>query len=234
MTDKHLFFDLDRTLWDFDTNSKETLQELFLELKINEHIDHFDRFYHQYVETNASLWKLYGSGKMTKDMLRDERFRSTLKIFQLTDEDLVKQLSDAYVERSPKKTALFPFAQDTLDQLQKDGYHMHIITNGFQEVQFTKLENCGLIHFFKEIVCSEEIGINKPNPEIFHHCMKKAGVTAKNSVMIGDDLQVDIMGAHNAGMHAVHFDPSSNKPATDVHQISCLSELPAKLTWVLR
>lgn len=234
MTDKHLFFDLDRTLWDFDTNSKQTLHELFFELNIHEKIDLFEQFHDTYVETNAALWKLYGAGKMTKDKLRDERFRSTLHAFQIPDENLVQQISNAYVERSPKKTILFPHAHDTLQQLATDGFHMHIITNGFKEVQFTKLENCGLIHFFKEIICSEEIGINKPNVEIFQYSMKKAGVSAENAVMIGDDLHVDVLGANQAGMHAIHFDPDKQLSIPDMHQINCLSELPMKLTWVLR
>lgn len=235
MKSKHLFFDLDRTLWDFETNSEIALNTLFHNLKLHESIENFSTFHDYYKHNNAKLWKLYGEGKLAKEVLRDERFRITLEQFNVLDPNIVKYISDGYVEISPQQTALFPNTIETLHDLQKEGFNMHIITNGFKEVQFTKLEKSGLNQFFDVIVCSEDVGQNKPAAAIFHHALNEAMAHTNDSVMIGDDYEVDIIGALNFGMKAVLFDPKNDQQHyIDIHRICALNELPERLPWVMR
>jgi putative hydrolase of the HAD superfamily len=235
MGTQHLFFDLDRTLWDFERNSEIALNELFSSLKLEDKIDNFHTFHSVYKEKNALLWKQYGLGVITKETLREERFRATLNHFNIDVPSLTSQLSDGYVELSPQQTALFPKTIETLEILKKEGYNMHIITNGFKEVQHIKLKNSALEHYFDVIVCSEDIGKNKPSPEIFHHSLKNANAKAVNSVMIGDDYEIDILGALGAGMKAVLFDPNrTHHHEEGNHWISELAELPGKLPWIFR
>jgi putative hydrolase of the HAD superfamily len=144
-------------------------------------------------------------------------------------------MSDGYVEISPQQTALFPGTIETLHYLQKEGFNMHIITNGFKEVQFVKLEKSRLKQFFDVIVCSEDIGQNKPAAAIFKHSLSHAKAHPNDSVMIGDDYEVDIAGALNFGMKAVLFDPKNEQQHyTDIHRICQLNELPERLPWVMR
>ena len=235
MTNKHLFFDLDRTLWDFEKNSEIALNKLFYSLDLDALVSDFETFHSIYKEKNAALWKLYGAGKLEKDVLRDERFRVTLESFEVNNSKLVKNLSDGYVELSPMQTALFPNAIETLDALEKDGYAMHIITNGFKEVQHIKLKNSQLEKYFDVIVCSEDVGKNKPSPDIFHYSMQQANAKAIDSVMIGDDYEVDVLGALNVGMQGIHFDPDKNHTKQEGHHlIHELNEIPTILPWILR
>jgi len=232
-SDCHLFFDLDRTLWDFDRNSELALRQLFSEEELEAKIGGFEHFHKQYVYQNAHLWKLYGKGIIKKEELRYERFRVTLKHFKIKDEALVKRLSDAYVHISPRQTALFPKAIETLKELANMGFKLHIITNGFQEVQFVKLENCGLRAFFDVVVCSEFVGKNKPDLAIFKYAMNQANAKAEKSVMIGDDYHVDIAGALRAGMQGIWFDPSAKNQFNYENTISELALLPEMLPKLL-
>jgi putative hydrolase of the HAD superfamily len=233
MTNKHLFFDLDRTLWDFEKNSEIALFKLFHELGLNEAIDSFENFHTNYKVNNAYLWKEYGAGRLSKGNLRNDRFRITLEQFDVKDIDLVNKISDGYVELSPQQTALFPKTHETLDYLQKEGYNMHIITNGFKEVQYIKLNKSELDHYFDVIVCSEDVGQNKPSPAIFKHSLNAANAKAIDSVMIGDDYEVDIVGAQNYGMFGILFDPENSfKHFQDQHRIQSLDELPVLLPFI--
>lgn len=230
---KHLFFDLDRTLWDFEKNSELALHELFHSLELDKNIPDFEEFHVAYKQKNAELWKLYGSGKLTKEELRTSRFKVTLEAFGVRDPAIINQMSDGYVEISPKQTALFPGAIQTLSELQKSGFAMHIITNGFKEVQYIKLENSGLAPFFDAVICSEEVGKNKPSPDIFHFALKKAGASSVKSVMIGDDPEVDIYGALNAGLKGILFDPyDENLKYEELLRVRHLEEIPEILPWI--
>lgn len=204
---KHIFFDLDRTLWDFEKNSEQALNMLYEDLKLGNHIKDFDTFFKSYKKINAKLWNSYGSGKITKAVLRVKRFEDTLKSFQVDAPDIANQLAEGYVAISPRQTNIFPNTHETLQDLKKEGMELHIITNGFKEVQFIKLENCGLLNYFDVIICSEDVGKNKPAPEIFTHTMNLANAKPEESVMIGDDLRVDVQGAERVGMTGVLFDP---------------------------
>jgi putative hydrolase of the HAD superfamily len=234
-SNRHLFFDLDRTLWDFEKNSQQALRILYSELGLKEKIPNFYDFYNKYKNVNTDLWVLYGRGKLSKEQLRTTRFEKTLHKFGIVDEDLNLKLNEGYIELSPNQTNIFPHAIETLTDLKNDGFKMHIITNGFKEVQYRKLKNCGFEAFFDIIVCSEEVGKNKPAPEVFHHAMQKANAIPSNSVMIGDDLRVDIVGGANAGMHTILFDPNKKyrKHCSD-YQISSLNQIPEILPWIFR
>lgn len=230
---KHVFFDLDRTLWDFETNSKNALAQLFVEHELGSFIKSFDSFYNAYKETNARLWNSYGKGKISKEVLRVKRFEDTLRQYQYFDKELAVRLGDEYVAISPHQTVLFPNAKETLESLANANYRLHIITNGFKEVQSIKLQHSGIIAYFDVVLCSEEVGMNKPDPRVFRHAMERSGAKPEESVMIGDDFKVDILGAVSAGMDAVLFDPHLNyKPGTHEWQVNDLSQIPGMLTWI--
>jgi putative hydrolase of the HAD superfamily len=235
MKDYHLFFDLDHTLWDFEKNSKSALKQIFKETGLHEKIESFSSFHGVYKNNNRLLWRQYGSGKLTKEILRTKRFEDTLKYFNIDDKVLIEDLSSAYLSVSPYQKNLFPNALETLAYLQKEKYQMHIITNGFREVQHIKLREAGLAPFFDIVVCSEDVGVNKPNPLVFNHALDRAGATKIKSVMIGDDYEVDYLGALSAGMKAIFFNHRGvKKSRKDDDTIHHLNELPEKLTWVLR
>lgn len=222
---KHIFFDLDRTLWDFETNSKKALNHIFHEYKLALHFNHFEQFHHTYLKVNADLWKKYGKNKISKQELRNTRFLKTLQQHQVYDETLAATISDAYINLSPKQTQLFPNAIETLQELKNRGYQLHIITNGFEEVQYIKLAESKLRPFFDVIVCSEHIGINKPDKRIFIHALELANAKSEESIMVGDDLQIDILGANQVGIEAILFDPYKKHKSKAFRVIRDLNEL---------
>jgi putative hydrolase of the HAD superfamily len=221
-------------LWDFDKNSEFALREILKEEKLEKVCGNFNNFHQKYVQENKRLWHDYGLGLLSKEVLRYERFYQTLLLFNMDDLDLAKRMGDAYVDLSPRQTQLFPNAKETLNELQNIGFQMHIITNGFSEVQYIKLENCGLIKFFDVIVCSEIIGKNKPDPLIFSHALSKAKANAHNSLMIGDDYHADINGAIQSGMQAILFDPHEKEKTNFEYVIKDLSEIPSLSIQLLR
>ena len=233
LSDKHVFFDLDRTLWDFDLNSKNALLEIFEELNLNKIFQTFDRFYNAYVAQNSRLWSLYVDGELSQEILRYERFNATLKQFNVDNVEMAKKMGVMYVTISPLQKKLFPGTVACLEELKSIGFQLHIITNGFEEVQYIKLENCGLDVFFDVVVCSESVGKNKPAREIFQYALQEVGCRAENALMIGDDFRADISGALNSGMKAIHFDPSGVSKESFPHTCQNLSELPQMVTQLL-
>ena len=233
-SDRHLFFDLDRTLWDFDANSEFALRTILEQEKLLDACHGFEHFHKVYRNKNAALWKKYGQGKLAKEALRYERFRATLKVYGLHDEDQIKRIGDAYVEISPRQTRLFPNAIEVLTDLKTMGFTLHIITNGFTEVQYEKLNNCLLSPFFDVVVCSEHIGYNKPHQKIFKHALDLAGAKPENSLMVGDDYHADIAGALQSGMQAIWFEPNLRNTLKFEHRIYDLNEVPQKAAMLLR
>jgi len=209
---QHIFFDLDRTLWDFDTNSKLALQHIFndhdIEAKSNKP---FDKFYKTYKSVNEFYWKQYRYGNIDKETLRSIRFTRTLESLGIKDPILGAKLGEDYISTSPYQTELFPNTVSTLKYLQGKEYAMHIITNGFREVQRIKMANSGIDTFFDQVVISDEFGKNKPHPSIFHHALNLAGATAENSIMIGDSIEADLMGAKGVNMDQIYFNPNGFK-----------------------
>lgn len=227
---KHIFFDLDHTLWDFDTNSKNTIVEIFETFELKQKgIFNFEQFYQTYHPINDQFWYLYHHQKVTKQELRIGRFRETLSRFSIDDEKLAEAIAEFYLTQSPLKQALFPHTHETLTYLQSR-YTLHIITNGFKEVQYQKIANAGLQQYFRNTVISEEIGFQKPSKEIFEHTMQLSAAAKNECLMIGDNIQTDIDGAMNAGIDAVLFNPKKKwHKAKPTFEINCLSELSSLL-----
>jgi putative hydrolase of the HAD superfamily len=223
---QHLFFDLDLTLWDLDKNSSETLSELFIELGVKEkyNID-FPVFFETYKHHNEMLWDQYRKGIVEKEELRILRFQMTLRQFGIEDNVIATEMGHGYVARSPLKTNLVPFAKEVLGFL-KQKYNLHIITNGFEEVQMVKLENSGIRQYFEQVITYESSGYKKPDKRIFHYSLYRAKAKSKKSIMIGDHLEIDILGAKNAGLDQIYFNPLKLAHKQHVtYEIDCLSKL---------
>ena len=199
---KDVFFDLDHTLWDFDKNSKHTFKKILVDNEIN--ID-INVFLETYGPINTDYWKLYRENNISKDKLRYGRLNDTFKVLNIDiSTKIIYKLSDDYI----KHLSSFNFLIDDTIQVLKyldSRYKLHIITNGFQEVQNLKLINSGINHFFKTITNSEMAGVKKPNQKIFQLAINKARTDFDSSIMIGDNLDADIHGALNSGMDAILF-----------------------------
>jgi putative hydrolase of the HAD superfamily len=222
----HLFFDLDRTIWDYETNSYETLVDLWNIHLANESPKPVQEFIQIFREENAQLWDLFTANKIDKEFLRKERFRRSISRLGIDDQNLGLLMEDHYLEHTPSKKRLLPGAFETLEVLSKN-FTLHIITNGFEDVQHFKLRNCGIDHFFKEVITSDGAGSRKPNREIFDYALELSGAHADESVMIGDDPTIDIAGALDAGWKntiLVNTMKLAN-PFSQAHEVESLPEL---------
>ncbi len=208
---KHIFFDLDRTLWDFDAAAEVAFERIYEQYDLKSlGIPSAHEFHEVYHPLNERLWELYREDKITKDNLNRTRFVLPLEHYGIHDTDLADHLSEDYVYWSPRIVRLVPGTMELLDYL-KPKYHLHLITNGFQEVQHTKLSGSGIEPYFETLTVSEEVGVKKPNPEIFHYALRKANATAEESIVIGDEMAVDINGARAAGIDQIFFNPSGKE-----------------------
>jgi len=222
----HLYFDLDHTLWDTDKNSEESLNQLFKDFSLQDlGIPSFTDFMDKYKSHNERLWGLYAENKIGKDAVRVHRFMHTFQDFGIHNQEKAHQLAEEFVKITPSKKNLISGAIELLEAL-KGNYKLAIITNGFKESQHIKMAASGLDVFFDDVFISEEIGINKPDPGIFHYVMKKTGATSpEQCIMVGDTYQTDIVGANSAGMHAIHLNPMSESVSHDSDQITTVQHL---------
>ncbi len=223
MSIKHVFFDLDHTLWDFETNSAKAYEICFIE----NHIDiDLKEFLGKYIDINFNYWKLYREEKVTKEALKYGRLREAFDAINFTISDaLINQIAVKYLEYLPKFNTLFDGTIEILEYLQPK-YKLHIITNGFSEVQHHKMEQAGIKQYFTELITSESVGVKKPNPKIFNFALNKASAKAHNSMMIGDSFEADIQGAIHVGMRAIHFNPEAKKfPIHHKYEIMHLNEI---------
>jgi putative hydrolase of the HAD superfamily len=227
MAYKDLFFDLDHTLWDFETNSRETIQELYNTHRLAElGIVDFDGFYNTYSAHNHRLWDRYTKGFIKQEELRWKRVYLSLLDFKVANETLAKEMSQAYLEILPNKKHLFPYTIEILEYLKQKDYKMHLITNGFESVQFKKIKNSGIADYFIEVITSESSNSLKPQKEIFEYALKNANATVAESIMIGDNESADIQGGKNVGMDTIfvnHIQTTPTIPAT--YTITHLKEL---------
>ena len=227
MAYKDLFFDLDHTLWDFETNSKETIQELYITHRLADlGIVDFDGFYSTYSAHNHRLWDRYTKGFIKQEELRWKRVYLSLLDFKVANEPLAKAMSQTYLEILPNKTHLFPYTIEILEYLKQKEYKMHLITNGFESVQFKKIKNSGLADYFIEVITSEASNSLKPQKEIFEYALKNAKASVNESIMIGDNESADIQGGINIGMDTIfvnHIQVVPTVPAT--YTITHLKEL---------
>lgn len=227
---KHLFFDLDHTLWDFEANSRLTLAELYQTMDLEKKgIHDFDLFHKNYLLHNDKLWDRYRKGFIKVDELRWKRFWLTLLDFKIGDEKLAHELGVRFLESLPTRTLLFPGAVEVLDYLVAKNYDLHLITNGFEKTQHSKLKHSGIDKYFVEVITSEGSNSLKPHKEIFDYAIQRAKADPLHSIMIGDDPEVDIKGAMNAGIDQVfvnHVEKKIDfKPTFEVKSLGELKEI---------
>jgi putative hydrolase of the HAD superfamily len=227
---KHLFFDLDHTIWDFDKNAEEALHELYVQYGLKELGLHSpDLFIETYTRHNHRLWAEYHIGKITKAELREARFKQTFLDLGLHPEVIPVGFEEAYVKLCPTKTNLFPDAHEALQYLHSK-YILHLISNGFQESTELKIRGTSIGGYFQNVIISEVVGVNKPDKAIFEHALGLAGAVKNESLMIGDSLEADVYGALNFGMDAIYFNPAGLDRPEDVPvQITHLKELTLML-----
>ncbi len=223
---RHLFFDLDYTLYDFAASSLQTLEELYDKFRLKDKgIPSRKKFIEQYHFRNEKLWDDYRKGNITRNFLRINRWIRTLNDFGITDKGMAIELSDAYLDVCSRKSCLMDGTVEVLERLARH-YPLHLITNGFDYVQRTKLKVTGLEKYFQVVVTSEETGCLKPDKAIFEFAMKEAGARAEESVYIGDNWEVDILGARRAGMGQVLYNPKGHTyEEAATYEISSLPEL---------
>lgn len=220
---KHIFFDLDHTLWDFQANSDASYAEIFK--RRNFDLD-FEKFKNVYNPINALYWKKYRTEAVSKQELRYGRLKDTFDAMELlvSDKD-IDEIADEYIETLPKYNKLFDGAIEVLDYLKEKGYHMHMITNGFKEVQWKKCVNSEIDEYFQCFVTSESVGVQKPHPKVFNYAMNHAGATPEESVMIGDNQEADIEGALNCNMDAIFCNFDGQVLLQDCIEVKSLFEL---------
>lgn len=210
---RHLFFDLDHTLWDFEANAHATLSELYVSLHLkNKGVHDFDIFYRNYLAHNEKLWERYRNGYIKQEELRVKRMWLALLDFKIADDKLAEEMSVRFLSLLPTRTLLFPDTKETLQYLVNKNYSLHLITNGFEKTQHSKLKYSGLDIYFTEVITSEGSNSLKPQKEIFEFAFQKTGAKRGESIMIGDTIDVDILGAMNAGIDQVHVNHLTKEP----------------------
>lgn len=224
---KHLFFDLDHTLWDFEANSRQTLHEIFHSLQLGDRgVADFDEFHRHYLIHNDKLWERYRNGYIKVDELRWKRMWLTLLDFKIADEPLARTMDVRFLDALPSRNILFPYTLEILQYLTAKGYHLHLITNGFEKTQHSKLQHAGISHFFGEVITSEGSNSLKPHKEIFDYAMRITGADPASSIMLGDSIEVDIQGAINAGIDQVYINHLRVAPSVQpTYMVYSLKEL---------
>ena len=222
---QHVFFDLDHTLWDFEKNSALTFQEILPAAKVSVAIDYF---LNVYIPINFSYWKKYREEKVTKKELKYLRLKETFDALKISVEDeVIHHLADEYIAKLPNYNYVFDGTFEILKYL-KNKYQLHIITNGFEEIQTKKMKKSGIHDFFDVIITSESVGVKKPNKKVFEYALNKVNANASNCIMIGDNLEADIEGALNCGIQAIHFNSENSntipKNITSIHNLLDLKE----------
>ena len=223
---EHIFFDLDHTLWDFESNSAKAFGFIFNENNIEVDLAEFLSFY---TPINLKYWKLYREERVSKPVLRYKRLKESFDAlnYRISD-DHIDHLAKIYIDNLPNYNNLFEGTIEVLNYLFSK-YEMHIITNGFEEVQLLKLKKSEILHFFNKIITSESVGVKKPNPIIFNHALEITETTAEKSVMIGDNLEADIEGAQQIGMHTIFFNMHNTPVHNGTISISRLIEIKQHL-----
>lgn len=219
---EHVFFDLDHTLWDFEKNSELAFKEIFEKQKIAIEIDEFLKVY---TPINFRYWELYRNNSVSKEALRYGRLKESFDSLKFETEDAtINEIAHEYIEYLPKNNHLLEGSLELLEFF-KDKYRLHIITNGFEEVQHKKMKSSGIHEYFETITTSEEAGVKKPHPGIFQTAMEKSGADVSRSVMIGDNLEADIIGAHKFGLQVIYLNPENNLEQRQFPQVQKLKEL---------
>jgi len=227
---KNLFFDLDDTLWAFSLNARDTFEEMYHKYEYNRFFHSFSHFYELYQQRNTELWKEYENGGVSKEDLNRQRFLYPLEAVGAGNASLAKSFSDDFFLVIPTKRKLMPHAREVLTYLSSK-YHLYILSNGFRELQSHKMRSAGIDVFFEKVILSDDIGVLKPWPEIFHFALSATQSELRESLMIGDSWDNDIVGANRVGMHQVFYNVSGrgNLSFQPTYQISDLKELILRL-----
>lgn len=221
---RHIVFDLDHTLWDYERASEETLQELFDEYALYHYCEHFEIFLRVFRQVNHLLWQAYNQGQIGQEALRRVRF---VHIFERLGIplDRAEDFGKDYVLRCPHKPYTLPYVPEALKELQAQGYLLHVLTNGFADVQYIKLRAAGIESFFHTIVTACRAGAAKPQAGAFRYFLEHAGCRPEQCLMVGDNWEADVWGARQAGMHSLWYNPKRLAAPEAVPQIACFSEL---------
>lgn len=221
-----IFFDLDHTLWDFDKNSALTFENIFETHSIGVDLMEFLKVYEP---INLNYWKLYRNNQIDKESLRYRRLKESFDAIQMiVPDEIIYKLSEDYIINLPTFNHLFDGTLELLEYL-KPNYHLHIITNGFQEAQDKKMVQSKISNYFKTVTNSENAGVKKPNPIIFDFALNRALANKKTSVMIGDNIEADVLGALNFGMDAICFNYHGVEIDSSIKQVTNLKDLKAYL-----
>lgn len=211
---KSIFIDLDDTLWAFTENARDTFEEMYHQYRFERYFQSFDHFMKLYTPKNLELWELYGRHEISKDELNARRFSYPLLQVGVDDPALVKAYSDGFFAAIPYKRKLMPHAMEALEYLSGK-YRLYILSNGFRELQEQKMRSAGILHYFRKIVLSEDIGAHKPFPAIFNFAMSATQSEFRTSLMIGDNWKNDVAGARDVGMDQGYYCPDAEPSVLD-------------------
>ncbi len=227
---KHIFLDFDDTLYDTHGNADEALRELFEHFRLGDHFSSQEQFLTSYWKKNQEVWAQYSLGQISRQKLILDRFLYPLREGGIDDEKFALELNDWFLDRTAQKTGLVEGAKDLLEYL-KNSYHLHIISNGFTEVQYRKMKNSGVDHYFEQIILSEDVGVNKPDPRIFDFALEKTGAKREESIMIGDNYDTDITGAIRSGINQLFYNPKADFVPTilPTYEVRTLKEIESIL-----
>ena len=225
---KDLFIDFDDTLYDTYGNSVISLCETYEAYHLDRYFATPQVFYDAYWAANIDLWTRYSKGEITRPYLIVERFRRPLSVGEGLEvtEQLCLEMSDRFLDFCSSKSGVVEGAHQLMDYLKRKGYRMHLCSNGFHEVQYKKLTACGLKDYFDTVVLSEDAGFNKPSKQFFDYALKMSGAHKETTIMIGDNLQTDIVGAHDAGFDTILFNRWGVAPSpVPTHIVATLREI---------
>lgn len=227
---KHLFFDLDHTLWDFERSSAESLTEVYHTFKIAQlGVGSLDDFISTYLRINYQLWRELERNEIPHTHIREHRFRLVMEDLGIQAATDYRPMEETYIDLLPTKSYLMDGALDVLDHARNKGYLLHILTNGFEVVQGKKMQSSGIYDYFTHVITNEKAQARKPDRRIFEYALTCAGAPCHECLMIGDNWEADIMGARNFGMDTVYYNPEGTPfeeaPTHDIRHLRELMEI---------
>ena len=218
---KHIFFDLDHTLWDFETNSNHTLKELVSKYeidKVNGFI--FEECIQRFHEANHMLWDLFVKDEINSEELRHRRFDHSFELYEFDKDAIRSCFNEEYLALCPCKGHLMPQAKEILTDLYGSYYNLYILTNGFEHVQLTKMITSQIFHYFEDVFTVKDVGFKKPDPQYFKEVLGRVHASPSECIMIGDSLEVDVLAAMQVGIDGVWYNPkkvaSTFKPTFEI------------------
>lgn len=228
-----LFIDFDDTLCDTHGSADLALHDVFSEYELERWFPEQEVFYTHYWESNIDLWRRYGKGEISRDYLIVERFRYPLSKGmpqQEVTEQYCREMNDRFLELCVEKIYPLEGASELVDYLRQRGYRLHLCSNGFHEVQYRKLRNCGWEGSFDTVILSEDAGVNKPSRGYFDYAFKVSQGIPETTLMIGDGWDSDMRGALDYGLDTLYFNRFPDYPAPEpvkyeVHRLEDITRI---------